>query len=268
MSTKITAHIRRGEKLRKEALAKIGNIPSHKDRPSDLPYDAIDSISEAGSELRAWLEISLEIIGKLKPEKLQQCEEMSGSILGLLDAGAFSVSAFDPKFTYASVSGDLNSIIAILKSIKERKAVMGPTGDHIFIVHGHNMDLLEEVKRSLQAYSTNEFHVLSEEPNEGQTVYEKFLNTSKRCSHAIILMTGDDVCIPKKGGDPENRARQNVIFEYGYFIGMLGKENVCLIYEGGVELPSDLKGIAYTNSKEWESGLWKELDAWNVKSLK
>lgn len=43
----------------------------------------------------------------------------------------------------------------------------------------------------------------------------------------------------------EKRARPNVIFEFGYFIGKLGRNRVCCLYTGGVTLPSDLSGFVY-----------------------
>ena len=43
----------------------------------------------------------------------------------------------------------------------------------------------------------------------------------------------------------KERARQNVIFELGFFIGMLGRHRVCALYKGGVELPSDLSGVLW-----------------------
>ena len=41
------------------------------------------------------------------------------------------------------------------------------------------------------------------------------------------------------------RARQNVVFELGYFMGKLGRERVCLLLKDQVELPSDIGGIVY-----------------------
>ena len=41
------------------------------------------------------------------------------------------------------------------------------------------------------------------------------------------------------------RARQNVILEFGYFMGLLSRDRVCCLYKGDVELPSDMHGIVY-----------------------
>ena len=37
----------------------------------------------------------------------------------------------------------------------------------------------------------------------------------------------------------------NVIFEFGYFVGKLGRNRVCCLYKGNVELPSDISGLLY-----------------------
>ena len=54
-------------------------------------------------------------------------------------------------------------------------------------------------------------------------------------------------------------ARQNVVFEAGYFIGRLGRENVAILVDKGIEIPSDLQGVVYTGTDSWEFGLLKEL---------
>ena len=58
------------------------------------------------------------------------------------------------------------------------------------------------------------------------------------------------------------RARQNVIFELGITMGMLHRNNVRVIYEENVELPTDILGYAYTSLDEkWKENLLKELKA-------
>jgi hypothetical protein len=59
----------------------------------------------------------------------------------------------------------------------------------------------------------------------------------------VVLLTADD--ISNALGETTLRARQNVIFELGYFCASLGRDRVCLVYQQGVELPSDLKGVLY-----------------------
>jgi predicted nucleotide-binding protein len=62
----------------------------------------------------------------------------------------------------------------------------------------------------------------------------------------------------------QNRARQNVILELGYFVGRLSRERVCVLRPGDVEIPSDFGGVVYEPfdpSGGWKSKLAKELEA-------
>jgi predicted nucleotide-binding protein len=61
-----------------------------------------------------------------------------------------------------------------------------------------------------------------------------------------------------------SRARQNVIFELGYFAGKLGRGRACLLRKGDVEIPSDLYGVIYTDmdaAEGWKIKLVKEIKA-------
>ena len=60
------------------------------------------------------------------------------------------------------------------------------------------------------------------------------------------------------------RPRQNVVLELGFFVGALGRNRVAIVYEEGVERPSDIAGVVYIpldESGAWRSKLAKELDA-------
>ena len=107
--------------------------------------------------------------------------------------------------------------------------------------------------------------ILRELPTEGRTIDAKFEDHSD-VGFAVVLLTPDD-----RGGSAaadhdalSPRARQNVIFELGYFIGKLGRDRVCALHRGGIELPSDYSGILYVPIDErgaWRLELAKELRA-------
>ncbi|MFA5413826.1 MAG: nucleotide-binding protein [Patescibacteria group bacterium] len=64
------------------------------------------------------------------------------------------------------------------------------------------------------------------------------------------------------------RARQNVIFEFGYFIGLLGRKKVAALCEEGIDRPSDIDGLLYTpldQRGEWKKKLAREIDAAGLK---
>ena len=75
-------------------------------------------------------------------------------------------------------------------------------------------------------------------------------------------MTGDDVGSLATSDKRKLRARQNVIFEMGYFVAKLGRNRVSVIFEQNVEMPSDYSGIVYINYDSegaWKFHLAKEL---------
>ena len=131
----------------------------------------------------------------------------------------------------------------------------------VFIVHGHDVQLRTKVENVLMKLGLDPI-ILAQQSNDGDTVIEKFERISSEADYAIILLTADDKGKPKTSKKYELRARQNVIFEMGYFRAKLGKKNVCYMYEEKVELPSDVKGVAYVAIKQdekWQFELVKEL---------
>lgn len=134
--------------------------------------------------------------------------------------------------------------------------------DFIFLVHGRDDGIKETVARFIERLGAKAV-ILHEQPNEGRTIIEKF-ELHSNVGYAVVLLTGDD-----RGGLDElspnslrPRARQNVILELGYFIAKLGRSRVCVLYEEGVEIPSDYNGVLYIpldNHNAWRWQLAKEL---------
>lgn len=134
-----------------------------------------------------------------------------------------------------------------------------PKSNKVFIVHGHNKELRNEVKTVLYELGLKPV-VLNEQPNGGKTIIEKFEEKSKDVNYAIILMTADDEGKAKKEKEYNLRARQNVILEMGYFMSRLKRSNVFLLLEDDVEMPSDINGVVYASVNEnWKLMLVKEL---------
>ena len=135
-------------------------------------------------------------------------------------------------------------------------------GDKVFIVHGHDDEAKETVARFVENFGI-EATILHEQANRGQTIPEKFEEHASEAGFAIILLTPDDVGASKNETDnPKPRARQNVVLELGYFWGRLGRGRVCVLYKGGVELPSDMQGILYVpmdNFDGWKQKLAREM---------
>lgn len=142
------------------------------------------------------------------------------------------------------------------------KTTSGNT-DKIFIVHGHDGELKQSVARIIEKQGI-EAIILSEQANKGRTIIEKFEDYSD-VGGAICLFTADDYGRAKADKTDNIRARQNVVLETGYFMGKLGRDHVVLLADKGIEMPSDLSGVVYTDTGSWQFALLKELDAMGYK---
>jgi predicted nucleotide-binding protein len=133
----------------------------------------------------------------------------------------------------------------------------------VFIVHGHDDAALQGLARFIERLGLTPI-VLKEQPNQGRTIIEKYEECAGEVGYAIVLLTPDDIGSAVADSATSARARQNVIFELGYFVGMLGRGRVCLLRKGDVEMPSDLFGIVYTDldsAEGWKHRLVAELKA-------
>lgn len=153
---------------------------------------------------------------------------------------------------YKSYVQSKGSTETVLKSPLSRK---------VFIVHGHDDGARETVARFLERIGL-EAVILHEQANQGRTIIEKVVANSD-VGFAVVLLTPDDEgCV--KGGTPEPRARQNVLLELGYFIGRLGREKVCALKRGTLEIPSDFAGVVWETMDSnggWKQSLARELEA-------
>jgi predicted nucleotide-binding protein len=144
------------------------------------------------------------------------------------------------------------SVIDTFGELASPKSTAGAPSlsNKVFIVHGHD----EALKTSVESFIHHiglEPVVLHRQPDKGRTIIEKFEQHSD-VGYAFILLTPDDVAYTRYQESlddtlrkKEIRARQNVIFEFGYFVGKLGRNRVCCIYKEGVDIPSDLGGLTY-----------------------
>lgn len=133
----------------------------------------------------------------------------------------------------------------------------------VFVVHGHDEAAMHGLARFLEKLGL-EAIILKEQPDQGRTIIEKFEDAAKDVGFAVVLLTPDDLGGAVKSETRDSRARQNVIFELGYFAGKLGRGCVCLLRKGHVEIPSDLYGVIHTEmdpADGWQTRLVKEFKA-------
>ena len=124
----------------------------------------------------------------------------------------------------------------------------------VFIVHGHDNAAKEAVARFVEKIGL-EAIILHEQASSGNTIIEK-IEANSNVGFAIVLYTPCDLGASKEEKDQlKPRARQNVVFEHGYLIGKIGRENVCALVKGDIETPNDISGVVYIKmegEKEWK----------------
>lgn len=144
-------------------------------------------------------------------------------------------------------------------STKEDARKIKFSNKKVFIVHGHNNELVAETKAFLLQLGLEPI-VLRDQVNKGQTIIEKIESYSD-VAFAIVLYTKcDKGGLNKENSELKPRARQNVVFEHGYLCSKLERENVLPLLEEGVAFPGDLSGIVYT--------VIDKADAWKTKAAK
>ncbi len=132
--------------------------------------------------------------------------------------------------------------------------------NEVFVIHGRDEGTKNTVARFLEQLDLNPV-ILHEQPNQGRTIIEKF-EQNAQAGFAVALLTPDDVgALRDNKNDLKPRARQNVIFEFGYFIGRVGRNRVCALTKEDVEIPSDYDGVVYIplDDRAWKMDLVREL---------
>jgi hypothetical protein len=135
-------------------------------------------------------------------------------------------------------------------------------GGNVLLIHGRDEATKESILEFLEKLGLRTT-ILHEQPDGGKSMIEKF-GESSDIHVAIILLTPDDIAAPRnKPKERQARVSQNVIFEFGYFLGKLGRGRVCALYKEGMEIPSDYPG-AVTIPMDSRGG-WRLLVAKEMK---
>jgi tetratricopeptide (TPR) repeat protein len=80
--------------------------------------------------------------------------------------------------------------------------------------------------------------------DQGRFTLEILLNHANEVDTAVLVFTKDDQ--RESRGQSAMVTRDNVILEYGLFLGQLGRERVWIFKERGAELPTDLAGLNHS----------------------
>jgi predicted nucleotide-binding protein len=231
-------------------------------------------LEEAESAEKKWSDYNYELLNRLFDNP-----SIADDYNGPTSSTAFFVGDYTFHQEVKDFQDDIQKKIIRLESILERLDLIpeitaskpsidsatelapNDTND-VFIVHGHDEGAKESLARFLTKLDLNPI-ILHEQANEGRTIIEKFENHASSVGYAIVLITPDDIgYIKDKPEKAKPRARQNVIFELGYFIGRLTRRKVCALYKEGVEIPSDYQGVLFIpmdSNGAWKLQLAKEM---------
>jgi len=139
----------------------------------------------------------------------------------------------------------------------------------VFIVHGLDNGAKQELARFIEGLGLNSI-ILHEQASAGMTIIEKIEHYSNDADFALVLYTACDLGrgVHETKVPARNRARQNVVFEHGYLMAKLGRENVCALVKGQIETPNDISGVVYVGFDApglWKAEVSKELKACGYK---
>ncbi len=257
-------------------IKRLANLLRH----SDL--GTVNAKLTEGCDVDAFLEDQAPRRGMVGSDELEwpdDPEKVLGLTLLLIEkfaANSDFMMTFAHTYFYTGnkIMGDIHAVTGqlIIPFVRDYKTyVMGRgsispqltlvTNNKVFVVHGHDSGVRESVARFLESVDLEPI-ILVEQPDGGRTIIEKFEAHAATTSFAVILLTPDDV--GSVDSSHMERARQNVIYELGYFAGKLGRGRVCLLRKGSVHMPSDLAGVVYTeldSADGWKLKLVRELKA-------
>lgn len=138
----------------------------------------------------------------------------------------------------------------ILEELKEEESM--DKSCNVFIVHGHDSELKYRISDLLRTIKLNPI-ILHKQISSSLTIIEKIEKYGSEASAAVVLFTPDDFGNVSTEEEKKLRARQNVVFEAGYFMGLLGRNKTLLIVsDKSIEIPGDLSGIVYNEVSELE----------------
>lgn len=107
------------------------------------------------------------------------------------------------------------------------------------------VDVANAVQLALQNRGKDYFAIVWNQNTVKPSEYTipSLVNEIKQCQYAVFIFGDDDIM--RSRGKEKVSARDNVIFECGLAVGLLGLENCFVLKEENTEVPSDFRGLTH-----------------------
>jgi predicted nucleotide-binding protein len=227
-------------------------------------------LTAANSDYKIWTEYNLEMLKQVFNIENNDYKTSYDNAGYNIITGQLGVVKSDPALSFRNKVqyklDELKSLLIRTELLKSQIAISKPISvitniptvsqTEVFIVHGHDESAKIKTARFIEKLGLTPI-ILHEQASGSKTVIEK-IEAYSNVGFGIILYTPCDIGA-KKEENPKlkNRARQNVIFEHGFLIGKIGRQNVCALVKDDIETPNDISGVVYVKMDDD--------DAWHLK---
>lgn len=92
--------------------------------------------------------------------------------------------------------------------------------------------------------------------------FPSLVKIAKKVDGAIFMFNAEDATWYSDRCELKKEVRDNVLLEYGLFVGILGEDKVTFICENSPKIATDLLGITYINGEQSEYQIKPDIEAW------
>ena len=222
---------------------------------------ALQSTSRSSEDFRRWYRnttIAIENTFPDHPQYQDDFEDIRYALYGAGEQDGYRRGLSTASAMLQSMLDEINEYwpddVPIQDGAEKASPMQPVNTKQIFVVHGRDDGTKAMVARVLEQLELEPI-ILQEQPNQGRTIIEKFEDYAQ-VGFAVILCTPDDVGALESAQDNlRPRPRQNVVLEWGFFLGKIGRDRVCALIKGNVEIPSDYAGVIYIHLDD--AGAWQ-----------
>jgi predicted nucleotide-binding protein len=191
-------------------------------------------------QLAAGAHLGMLVVGrKGSPTRVEFAEDKVAALAGLGEA----VGASNPDEVMDEEHGVAEDEVVAPDPAAEKKSaklVNNVTNNKVFITHGKNLKVLEQIKE-IVAYGNYVPVVAKERESAAKPVPDKVMDDMRECAAAVIHVSSEGSYKNAKGEEVP-RINENVLIEIGAAMALY-RRNFILVVEEGLTLPSNLQGL-------------------------